>query len=69
MTRNPETSMPTSAWRWMVMVAALGIPLGGCGDNVEVTGMGLSTGLSSSYMTGSDEIGTGNVHWVGNPRW
>ena len=43
--------------------------LGGCDDNVEITGIGVSTGLPSAYMSGSDEVGVGNVHWVGNPRW
>lgn len=44
--------------------------VGGCdGDNVEITGIGASVGLPGNTMTGSDEIGVGNVHWIGNPRW
>ncbi len=42
----------------------------GCdGDNAEVTGIGASVGLPGNTMTGSNEIGVGNVQWVGNPRW
>lgn len=52
-----------------VAVVAVGA-VGGCdGDNVEITGIGASVGLPGNTMTGSDEIGVGNVHWVGNPRW
>lgn len=44
--------------------------VGGCDeDNVEVTGIGASVGLPGDTMTGSNEIGVGNVQWVGNPRW
>ncbi len=42
----------------------------GCDDDsVDVTGIGASVGLPGNTMTGSDEIGVGNVQWVGNPRW
>lgn len=52
------------------LAVVLGFTVGGCdGDTVEVTGIGVSLGLPSSTMTGSDEVGVGNVHWVGNPRW
>ena len=48
----------------------VGFGASGCdGDNVEVTGIGASVGLPGNTMTGSDEIGVGNVEWVGNPRW
>ena len=58
----------------LLAAAALAIFVGGgasgCdGDNVEVTGIGASVGLPGNTMTGSDEIGVGNVQWVGNPRW
>ncbi|HRP28077.1 MAG TPA: hypothetical protein PLG77_06565 [Burkholderiaceae bacterium] len=44
--------------------------VGGCEDySVEVTGIGASVGLPGNTMTGSNEIGVGNVEWVGNPRW
>ena len=47
-----------------------GVGVSGCdADSVEVTGIGASVGLPGNTMTGSDEIGVGNVQWVGNPRW
>jgi hypothetical protein len=58
----------------ILALAALAIFVGaaasGCDeDSVEVTGIGASVGLPGNTMTGSDEIGVGNVEWVGNPRW
>lgn len=58
----------------LAAAAALAVLVGGaftgCDDsNVEITGIGASVGLPGSTMTGSGEIGVGNVHWVGNPRW
>ena len=48
----------------------IGVGVSGCDDDsVEVTGIGASVGLPGNTMTGSDEIGVGNVQWVGNPRW
>lgn len=52
------------------VATALAGVVGGCDDsNVEITGIGASVGLPGETMTGSDEIGVGNVHWIGNPRW
>lgn len=65
--------MPTTLLRFLAAAAVaivLAGTVGGCdGDNVEVTGIGASVGLPGNTMTGSDEIGVGNVQWVGNPRW
>ena len=51
------------------LALVLALAVGGCDDDVEVTGIGASVGLPGNTMTGSNEIGVGNVHWVGNPRW
>lgn len=52
------------------LVIFVGFGASGCdGDSVEITGIGASVGLPGNTMTGSDEIGVGNVEWVGNPRW
>jgi hypothetical protein len=65
--------MKTRLMRILVAIAAascIGALFAGCdGDNVEVVGIGVSTGLPGNTMTGSNEIGVGNVNWVGNPRW
>jgi hypothetical protein len=65
--------MQTKLMRILMAVAAassIGAMLIGCdGDNIEIVGIGVSTGLPGNTMTGSNEIGVGNVHWVGNPRW
>lgn len=54
----------------IAVAAFAAIVVGGCdGDSVEITGIGASVGLPGNTMTGSDEIGVGNVEWVGNPRW
>lgn len=59
--------------RILMLIAAasfLSASLVGCdSDNIEVVGIGASAGLPGNTMTGSDEIGVGNVNWVGNPRW
>lgn len=50
---------------------AASLMLGGC-DDVEVGGVGASVGLPSAFVSSSTDptdIGVGNVHWVGNPRW
>ncbi|MEO8123270.1 MAG: hypothetical protein ABI633_04415 [Burkholderiales bacterium] len=65
--------MQTKLLRLLAATAlALGVTfaVSGCdGDNIEVTGIGASVGLPGNTMTGSNEIGVGNVQWVGNPRW
>jgi len=46
--------------------------LGGCDDSAEVGGVGASVGLPTAFTSGATDtadIGVGNVHWVGNPRW
>jgi hypothetical protein len=46
--------------------------LTGCDDDVGVSGVGASVGLPSAFVdsaTDPTDIGVGNVHWVGNPRW
>ena len=49
-----------------------GLLLGGC-DDVEGGGVGASVGLPvgirRAAATDPADIGAGNVHWVGNPRW
>jgi len=52
-----------------IALLAAGTIVGCDGDSVEITGIGASVGLPGNTMTGSDEIGVGNVEWVGNPRW
>lgn len=65
--------MRSQLTRILMLIAAacaLGTALAGCdSDSVEVIGIGASTGLPGNTMTGSDEIGVGNVEWIGNPRW
>ncbi len=65
--------MQSRLTRILTLIAAasfLGTTLVGCdSDNVEVVGIGASAGLPGNTMTGSNEIGVGNVNWVGNPRW
>ena len=70
---NLEIAMPTKLLRRCLWaLAAVGsLLLGGC-DDVEVGGVGASVGLPSAFtsgMTDPTDIGVGNVHWVGNPRW
>ncbi len=46
--------------------------LAGCDDNIEAGGVGASVGLPTAFTnsaTDTADIGVGNVHWVGNPRW
>lgn len=46
--------------------------LAGCEDGSEGAGIGASTTLPVTFQnrTGdAPDIGVGNVHWVGNPRW
>ncbi len=53
------------------LAVAAGPLLGGC-DEVEADGVGASIGLPSAFVSGATDptdIGVGNVHWVGNPRW
>ena len=52
-------------------IAGSGI-LAGCDDNIEVGGVGASAALPTAFTgdaTDASNIGVGNVHWVGNPRW
>lgn len=62
---------PWSRLRVVGIVLAVGLLLGGC-DDVETGGVGASVGLPSAFVssnTDPTDIGVGNVHWVGNPRW
>jgi hypothetical protein len=43
-----------------------------CDDSIEAGGVGASVGLPTAFTnsaTDTADIGVGNVHWVGNPRW
>lgn len=55
------------------LVACAGLALlTACDDSVEVGGVGASVGLPSAFVNGKTDpadLGAGNVHWVGNPRW
>jgi hypothetical protein len=57
----------------LALAAAAGLLLlGGCDEGVEVGGVGASMALPSAFTNGATDtadIGVGNVHWVGNPRW
>lgn len=73
MNRNLEITMRTKLLRLCVCALAVSssVLLVGC-DDVEVGGVGASVGLPSAFtsrMTDPTDIGVGNVHWVGNPRW
>lgn len=73
---NPvmETTMQTNTLlrRCLLAIAlSAGLALSGC-DDVEVGGVGVSTGLPSAFVvntTDPADIGVGSVHWIGNPRW
>ena len=64
-----------SAWQRFVcaVLAAAGmLLLAGCDDNVQIGGVGASAALPTAFTsdaTDTADIGVGNVHWVGNPRW
>jgi hypothetical protein len=54
------------------MAASTMLLLGGCDDDVQIGGVGASAALPATYTdsaTSTADIGVGNVHWVGNPRW
>lgn len=54
------------------LATTAGLLLGGCDDDVEAGGVGASVGLPGAFTnsaTDTADIGVGNVHWVGNPRW
>lgn len=57
----------------LAIAAAAGLLfLGGCDEGFEVGGVGASMALPSAFTNGATDtadIGVGNVHWVGNPRW
>jgi len=55
----------------LVFAIAGALWLVGC-DEVEISGVGVSTGLPTTGVSdsaGAPDIGVGSVHWVGNPRW
>jgi len=55
----------------LVFALASTLMLGGC-DEVEAGGVGASVSLPTAFTSGptdTADIGVGNVHWVGNPRW
>jgi hypothetical protein len=71
-----ELAMPSNPFlrRCLSVLAALsGLALlSGCDDNIEAGGVGASVGLPTTFTnsaTDTADIGVGNVHWVGNPRW
>ena len=73
---NLETAMPSAHFlrRCLVLVATVSgmAVLAGCDDNIEAGGVGASVGLPTAFTssaTDTADIGVGNVHWVGNPRW
>lgn len=73
MNLNPETAMQLPlVRRWLAGLAVVACTvLGGC-DDVQVGGVGASVGLPGAYTdsaTDTADMGAGNVHWVGNPRW
>lgn len=46
--------------------------LAGCDDDVQVGGVNASAELPTAFTDGptsTPDLGEGNVHWVGNPRW
>lgn len=63
------------AWRRLaVLLMACGgmALLAACDDDVQIGGVGASVGLPSAFVNGKTDpadLGAGNVHWVGNPRW
>jgi hypothetical protein len=76
MNRNLETVMTSAQFlrRCLFVFAAVsGVALiAGCDDSVEAGGVGASVGLPTAFTNGptdTADIGVGNVHWVGNPRW
>ncbi len=69
-----EIVMPTKLPRLFVLALAVAASLlvGGCDEGVQVGGVGASVGLPSAFTSSAPDptdIGVGNVHWVGNPRW
>lgn len=62
-------------WRRLaaLMMACAGLALlTACDDDVQIGGVGASVGLPSAFVNGKTDpgdVGVGNVHWVGNPRW
>jgi len=76
MSRKLEIAMPSNPFlrRCLFVLAALsGLAiLPGCDDNIEAGGVGASVSLPTAFTnsaTDTADIGVGNVHWVGNPRW
>jgi len=74
MNRSLENTVrPLLLNRCLLAIVVLSAPLlGGCDDDVQVGGVGASIGLPSAFTdsaTDPTDIGVGNVHWVGNPRW
>ena len=75
MKRNLEEAMQTRLVPRplvaLVVAIAASLSLVGC-DEVEINGVGVSTGLPTTGVSdsaGTPDIGVGSVHWVGNPRW
>ena len=60
--------------RWTAAgAAALALCLlAGCDDDVQVGGVNASAELPTAFTDGptsTPDLGEGNVHWDGNPRW
>jgi len=69
-----ENALRTEFIRFCLLglAVACGLLLSGCDDDVQVGGVGASVGLPTAFTSGASDtadIGVGNVHWVGNPRW
>jgi hypothetical protein len=65
------TRMRNIGWRTAAAALVL-VVLAGCDDEVEVGGVGASAELPTAFTNGptnTPDLGAGNVHWVGNPRW
>jgi hypothetical protein len=74
MKRTLETAMRNRLLRHVLCAITLAgtVLLGGCDEDIGVSGVGASVGLPSAFVssaTDPTDIGVGNVHWVGNPRW
>ena len=68
------TAMRTKLLRCILLGLAIagGGILAGCDDDIGVGGVGASAALPTAFTsdaTDTANIGVGNVHWVGNPRW
>jgi len=68
-----RAARPVALRRCALAAALLAALLaGGCDDSVQEGGVGASVGLPNAFTDGptnTPDIGVGNVHWVGNPRW